>query len=83
MGTTIELSIRILNYPTTQFALSPDPTAWGGALSPDVREPDDALHTPDPRRDRKHDMGGTIFTGRGMANLGCLLFLGLAIATLL
>ena len=63
--------------------MSPDPTAWGGALSMDVREPDDALHNPDPRRDRKVDQGGHIFTGRGMANLGCLLFLGLGLATLL
>lgn len=49
----------------------------------DVREADDHLHTPDPRRDRKIDQGGTIFTCRGIANLGCLLFLGLGMATLL
>ncbi|KAK7694788.1 hypothetical protein QCA50_001976 [Cerrena zonata] len=67
---------------SNKFALSPDPSAWGGAVSLDVREPDDALHNPDPRRDRKSDKGGTIFTGRGMANLGCLLFLGLGLATL-
>lgn len=63
--------------------MSPDPNAWGGALSIDVREPDDALHNPDPRRDRKSDQGGTIFTGRGLANLGCLLFMVLGLATLL
>ncbi|CAL1695543.1 unnamed protein product [Somion occarium] len=65
-----------------KFAMSPDPSAWGGALSMDVREADDHLHTPDPRRDRKIDQGGTIFTCRGIANLGCLLFLGLGMATL-
>ncbi|KIP11417.1 glycoside hydrolase family 16 protein [Phlebiopsis gigantea 11061_1 CR5-6] len=55
--------------------MSPDPSSWGGDLSPAFREPDDELHNPDPRRDRKSDQGGTIFTGRGIANLGCLLIL--------
>ncbi|KAI0094783.1 glycoside hydrolase family 16 protein [Irpex rosettiformis] len=58
-----------------KFAMSPDPAAWGGNLLPNNREPDDDLHTPDPRRDRKHDQGGTIFTARGISNLGCLAFL--------
>lgn len=55
--------------------MSPDPSSWGGDLSPAHREPDDELHNPDPRRDRKSDQGGTIFTGRGIANLGCLMIL--------
>ena len=58
-----------------QFAMSPDPSSWGGNLSPNFREPDDELHNPDPRRDRKSDKGGTIFTARGIANLGCLFIL--------
>lgn len=40
-----------------------------------VPEPDDYLHNPDPRRDRKNDRGGHIFTARGIANLGCLFIL--------
>ncbi|KAF9525037.1 beta-glucan synthesis-associated protein KRE6 [Crepidotus variabilis] len=41
------------------------------------KEPDDFLHNPDPRRDRKNDHGGSIFTVRGLANLGCLSILAL------
>lgn len=40
-----------------------------------VREPDDHLHNPDPKRDRHNDAGGHVFTGRGIANLGCLLII--------
>ena len=35
-------------------------------------EADDFLHNPDPLRDRKFDRGGTIFTARGLENLGCI-----------
>lgn len=52
-------------------------------LRMDDPESDDFLHNPDPRRDRKCDQGGTIFTGRGLANLGCLFILSLGILTLL
>lgn len=65
-----------------RFAMSPDPSSWGGDLSLSHREPDDDLHTPDPRRDRKSDQGGTIFTARGIGNLGCLLILVLGITML-
>lgn len=63
--------------------MSPDPSSWGGNLSPDHREPDDELHNPDPKRDRKNDKGGTVFTTRGVANLGCLAFLFFGIGMLL
>lgn len=46
-------------------------------------EPDDFLHNPDPRRDRKNDSGGSIFTFRGLANLGCLILLAIGCLTLL
>lgn len=46
-------------------------------------EPDDYLHNPDPKRDRKNDAGGHIFTARGIANLGCLLILAMGMVTLL
>jgi hypothetical protein len=52
-------------------------------LFPSSYNPIDYLHNPDPRRDRKNDQGGTIFTARGIANLGFLLFLGLGLIALL
>ncbi|KIK09644.1 glycoside hydrolase family 16 protein [Laccaria amethystina LaAM-08-1] len=58
-----------------KFSLSPSPRSWGTPLALDNPEPDDYLHNPDPRRDRKNDKGGHIFTARGMANLGCLFVL--------
>ena len=67
-----------------QFALAVDPAEWGfGALTMNVREPDDHLHNPDPKRDRHCDRGGHIFTARGIANLGCLLILASAALMLL
>ncbi|TRM66405.1 beta-glucan synthesis-associated protein [Schizophyllum amplum] len=59
-----------------KFSLPPDPMMWGASnLSRDVQEPDDYLHNPDPRRDRRRDRGGTIFTARGFYNLGFLFLL--------
>lgn len=58
-----------------KYSLSPSPRAWGTPLALDNPEPDDYLHNPDPRRDRKNDKGGTIVTARGIANLGCLFVL--------
>lgn len=55
-----------------KFSLSPDPASWGSDLSPNHQEPDDYLHNPDPKRDRNNDKGGSIFTYRGLTNLGCL-----------
>ena len=52
-------------------------------LSIQTVEPDDYLHNPDPSRDRDRDRGGNICTARGIANLGCLLFLGAGIMMLL
>lgn len=49
----------------------------------DDSEADDFLHNPDPRRDRASDAGGSIFTGRGLGNLGCLSILVLGLITLL
>jgi beta-glucanase (GH16 family) len=45
-------------------------------------EADDYLHNPDPKRDRKNDRGGSIFTLRGIANIGCLVLLLLCLITL-
>ena len=46
-------------------------------------EDDDALHFPDPRRDYRKDMGGSICTKRGLTNLGCVVLLGVALLGLL
>jgi len=65
-----------------KFSLSPDPASWGSDLSPNHPEPDDYLHNPDPRRDRKNDRGGHVFTYRGLTNLGCLIVLVLSLVAL-
>ena len=64
--------------PPSQFSLSADPSNW----SVDKPEADDDLHRPDPRRDILND-SGSMFTLRGLANLGCLALLLLGIVTLL
>ncbi|KAI0801193.1 glycoside hydrolase family 16 protein [Fomes fomentarius] len=45
-------------------------------------EADDKLHNPDPVRDRRNDQGGSIITGRGLMNLGCIFILATAILAL-
>ncbi len=65
-----------------KFSLSADPGSWGADVNPQHAEPDDYLHNPDPKRDRRGDHGGTIFTARGLMNVGCLLILGMALITL-
>ena len=49
----------------------------------DYPEQDDYLHNPDPRRDRKYDEAGNIFTGRGFTNLGCVIILVTGLLALL
>lgn len=84
-GTVLLIPYALLGFliVCSQFSLSPDPSAWGGDLSLSHAEPDDYLHNPDPKRDRASDDGGHIFTARGLANLGCLVFLAVGIITLL
>ncbi|KZO89660.1 glycoside hydrolase family 16 protein [Calocera viscosa TUFC12733] len=65
-----------------KFSLSPDPSLWGGNLSLSDREADDYLHNPDPKRDRKNDRGGTMFTARGIVNLGCLFIMAAGLIAL-
>lgn len=65
-----------------KYSLSHDVKSWGTNLSPTQPEPDDDLHNPDPRRDRKIDTDRNFLTARGFANLGCLFILGLALITL-
>ncbi|THH08340.1 hypothetical protein EW145_g2773 [Phellinidium pouzarii] len=75
-------NFTVLPSISDKFSLSPDPSSWGAEIEPSFIEPDDYLHNPDPRRDRKLDAGGSVFTGRGLANLGCLLVLGGGLLTL-
>ncbi|TFK27264.1 concanavalin A-like lectin/glucanase, partial [Coprinopsis marcescibilis] len=65
-----------------KYSLPPAPQSWGLPLTMDHIEADDGLHNPDPSRDRKNDGGGHIFTARGLANLGCIASLVLAIVML-
>ncbi|CAE7227715.1 unnamed protein product [Rhizoctonia solani] len=55
---------------------------WGSRVEYDHSEADDELHSPDPKRDYTHDFGGTFFTTRGLANLGCLTILLVGLITL-
>ncbi|KAI0271415.1 beta-glucan synthesis-associated [Gloeopeniophorella convolvens] len=52
---------------------------WDNSIYSNEPEPDDYLHNPDPRRDKWNDQSGTIFTRRGLTNLGCMLILVVAL----
>ncbi|KAG9123422.1 Fructose-bisphosphate aldolase 1, partial [Ceratobasidium sp. 392] len=67
---------------SSKYSLAPDPSKWGAHVTANYPEPDDELHNPDPHRDRHFDSGGTFFTMRGIANLGCLITLALGLVTL-
>ncbi|KAF9479722.1 glycoside hydrolase family 16 protein [Pholiota conissans] len=71
----ISPSASIVPSISDKFSLSPDPTAWGSNLSPDFKEPDDDLHNPDPRRGSKQSHRATVFSVRGLTNMGCLILL--------
>ncbi|KAJ7040799.1 glycoside hydrolase family 16 protein [Mycena alexandri] len=60
-----------------KYSLSADPANWGSNLSPNLAEPDDFLHDP-----RRKDETSFAFSKRGLANVGCLVFLCLAILAL-
>ncbi|PVF97040.1 concanavalin A-like lectin/glucanase [Serendipita vermifera] len=60
------------NSISGKFNLSPDPRAWG---TTEGAEDDDWLH--DPRRGAKIDDLGSIFTLRGLGNVGFLVLLAL------
>ncbi|KAF5367017.1 hypothetical protein D9758_003867 [Tetrapyrgos nigripes] len=62
-----------------KYSLAADPREWGTDITMNTREPDDDLHNPDPNRDRKSDSDISFFSGRGMANLGCLAILAMLI----
>nr|ODN86871.1 glucosidase [Cryptococcus depauperatus CBS 7841] len=56
-----------------------DPMGWGAMTG--GPEDDDYMHNPDPKNDKKYDRG-TIFTIRGITNIGCLILLVLCLVTL-
>lgn len=82
MSTVSHNSTSVPASLSEKYSLGPSPATWGAPLLMSTPEPDDFLHNPDPRRDRKNDSLGTIFTMRGLANLGCLAILCLGILTL-
>ncbi|PBL03078.1 glycoside hydrolase family 16 protein [Armillaria gallica] len=55
-----------------QFSLGADPSTWGSNLSPNVEEPDDALHLPTVRDGKMVEDADLSFSRRGIANVGCL-----------
>ncbi|KAF7784634.1 hypothetical protein Agabi119p4_799 [Agaricus bisporus var. burnettii] len=81
-GAANTVSSGLVPSISDKYSLAPDPQAWGSNISPNYVEPDDYLHNPDPRRDRKNDTGGTIFTYRGLTNVGCLTLLCVGLITL-
>ncbi|KAG8827745.1 beta-glucan synthesis-associated protein [Serendipita sp. 401] len=62
---------------SSKYALSPDPSKWGGGVLVTHHEADDWLHNPS-----KEDGNGSIFTLRGLANLGCLFILAAGLVAL-
>jgi hypothetical protein len=76
------LNLFFFYFLANQFSLSADPKSWGADVSPAYAEADDYLHNPDPKRDRKNDHGGTIFTWRGLANIGTIIVLITALIVL-
>lgn len=57
---------------SNKFSLSPYPETWGAPLLMTHPEPDDDLHNPDAKRDRTYEQTGSVFTMRGLQNIGCL-----------
>ncbi|SJL10124.1 related to KRE6-glucan synthase subunit [Armillaria ostoyae] len=58
-----------------KFSLGADPSTWGSNLSPNVKEPDDALHLPTVRGGKMVEDADLSFSKRGIANVGCLTIL--------
>ncbi|KAK0223687.1 glycoside hydrolase family 16 protein [Armillaria fumosa] len=58
-----------------KFSLGADPSTWGSNLSPNVEEPDDALHLPTVRGGKMVEDADLSFSRRGIANVGCLTIL--------
>ncbi|KAI3610563.1 glycoside hydrolase family 16 protein [Moniliophthora roreri] len=68
-------STRNKLYPK---GVQPGPRPWGLDFSRQ-EDPDDFLHTPDHK---DNDQGDSIFSARGLANLGCLAIVAIGLFTL-
>ncbi|KAF8914199.1 glucosidase [Gymnopilus junonius] len=72
-----------LSTLSDKFSLSPDPRQWGSDLSPDLVEADDHLHNPEVEHDKTgHRKKPVVHYARGLINVGCVLFLLVAIILL-
>ena len=70
--------------PYAQYTFPADYQAWASEYTPDFKEADDDIHTPDPKDKRKRiERDGHLFSWRGLTNLVPLLLFTLAILTLL
>ncbi|KAJ6600808.1 beta-glucan synthesis-associated [Mycena sp. CBHHK59/15] len=65
-----------------KYSLSPDPALWGSNLSPNLTEPDDALHNPEFEGGKIVDRTKTSLSSRGIMNIGCLVIICLALLAL-
>ncbi|KAF7377691.1 Beta-glucan synthesis-associated protein [Mycena sanguinolenta] len=65
-----------------KYSLSPDPALWGSNLSPNLSEPDDALHNPEMKSGKFVDNTSFSFSSRAFYNIGCLVVLCLALLAL-
>ncbi|KAF8076645.1 beta-glucan synthesis-associated protein [Lyophyllum atratum] len=64
-----------LSTVADKFSLAPDPRQWGSDLSTELVEADDEIHNPDTQLGKLKDDYDLSFSRRGVANLGCLIFL--------
>ncbi|KAJ7573871.1 beta-glucan synthesis-associated [Mycena floridula] len=74
-------STNTISSISAKFSLGVNPAVWGSQVYTNTPEPDDVLHNVDPKRDRLN-ANGSILTARGIANLGCLVVICLAIVGL-
>lgn len=82
-GSSRQSTPSTVSSNSSKYSFPASLNEWGSIpLDISVEEPDDELHNPDPIRDRKFDEGGTIFTVRGIVNLGCIFVLVVGIITL-
>ncbi|KAF7369039.1 Beta-glucan synthesis-associated protein [Mycena venus] len=65
-----------------KYSLGADPKEWGSNLSPNLAEPDDALHNPEMKGGKFVDHNAFSISARGIYNVGCLVVLCLAILAL-
>ncbi|KAE9392659.1 glycoside hydrolase family 16 protein [Gymnopus androsaceus JB14] len=73
-----------VNTVSDKYSLSADPATWGSNLYPNIPESDDALHSDARKGNLKYREpgSGTLLTTRGLANVGCLVFLLAALLAL-